>query len=371
MPSTSATIDSSGSIQPSSASSAAPSGQDHARPELRGVDGGDADGRHQRARHETFRPLAVRRGLPPGQSPVGRGGVGEHPALAGLHQHQDGLERHRRLVGRPARGVEHLGDQRPPVRHGHLERVLVPRDRLQPVAALVELGGERLLVRLDDGRRSRRSVGHHGRGCFSQPAASAPSTNWRSPVNGATCRRPRAKAGSSHSLRISAHASTIWSREAITTARRARRVERGPFAGPAQLPRSASSWAARARSPSVSRERQPGEPRPTAHQRPADVAVGDPERPPHRALVLDRGLHARPRAAARAARPGRGRQAAASRAPARPRPARARAAGPAGPRRARPPGPPGRRTPRSAAASCWPSSRPGRARRRGQNRVRL
>ena len=68
--------------------------------------------------------------------------------------------------------------------------------------------------------------GHHGRGCLSQPAASAPSTNWRSAVNGARCRRPRTKAGSSHSMRISSHASAIWSRDDITTSLDARRRRR-------------------------------------------------------------------------------------------------------------------------------------------------
>ena len=95
--------------------------------------------------------------------------------------------------------------------------------------------------------------GHQGRGCFSQPAASAPSTKCRRPVNGATCRRPHANAGCSHSLRSSPHASATWSRASITAAvwREDRTAARSQ--APAQLPRSASSCAARRRSVSVRR----------------------------------------------------------------------------------------------------------------------
>ena len=183
--------------------------------------------------------------------------------------------------------------------------------------------------------------GHHGRGCFSQPAASAPSTNWRSPVNGVTCRRPRAKAGSSHSLRISVHASTIWSREDDHDRSSARRVEGGAFAGARPVAEVRIELGGAGAQPLGQPRAQPGQP--PAHERPADFAVGDPERPPHRALVLDRGLpRGHEQQLSQLGRVETGKRAA-SRAPARPRPARARPAGPAGPRRARPPGLPGRR----------------------------
>ena len=150
------------------------------RPELRGVDGGDADGRRERAARRTSPTTRRTPRSPPGQPAVGRGGVGEHAALAGLHQRQHGLEGHRRVVRRPAGGVEDLGDQRPPVRHRDLE----------PGAASHVIGSSRS-PRSSSSRASasscgstmRRStpvVGHHGRGLLSQPAASAPSTKWRS-----------------------------------------------------------------------------------------------------------------------------------------------------------------------------------------------
>ena len=309
---------------------------------------------------------------PPGQPPVDRGGVGQHAALAGLHEHQHGLEGHRRVERRPARGVEHLGDQRPPVRDGDLERVLLPRDRLEPVATLVELAGDRLLVRCDEDRRSRRSSATTAAGCFSQPAASAPSTNWRS----AGERRDvpaAADEGRLQPLRCASAATPRRSGPGPTSRPRSdgSEADRGAFAGTGPvaevgvelrpLGRGASSVMRRS-------ARSAAADGPPAAGRCRRARPGVPTAP--RARPRPRPAP-RPRAAARRTRPGRGTPAAASRARARPRPARARprhqpdAAGhasrPSGSRHVR-------RATRSDRLSSWPAR--GR-RAQGQKRVRL
>ena len=213
--------------------------------------------------------------------------------------------------------------------------------------------------------------GHHGRGCFSQPAASAPSTNWRSPVNGVTCRRPRTNAGSSHSVRSNVHASTIWSRDVITSAVERDVSNAARSHAPAQLPRSASSWAARARRPSVSRvvgQVSRGR-RPTSCRPMSPCATRSAQRTARSSSTeccsAATNSSSRSSAGSRQASNGIPSTSSPSASSSSARGTSRTTSGHAATR------PSGSITLRRAVASCWPSSRPARARRRGQNRVRL
>ena len=212
--------------------------------------------------------------------------------------------------------------------------------------------------------------GHHGRGCLSQPAASAPSTNWRSAVNGARCRRPRRKAGSSHSMRISSHASAIWSRDDITTSLGREEAEAARSQAPAQLPRSASSWAARTRSPSVSckvgqvsRGRRPTSGRPMS-----PCAT----RSAHRTMRSS-STEACTAATCSSCRISAGSRHARSGIPSASSPSASSssACGTSRTAAGQANRPSGSTAVRRASASCRLSSRPALGRRRGQNRVRL
>ena len=202
---------------------------------------------------------------------------------------QHGLERHRGVVRRPAGGVEHLGDQRPPVGHGHLGRVLVPGDRLQPLPAFVELEGDRLLVRLDD-------AGDHAGGRPPRPRVLEPAGGVRALDELAQPGERRRVPAPRVERRLQPLGPDQGPRLHDLVARRdhdralARRGERGPFAGARPVAEVRVELGGARAKPVGQLGRQPGQcgRRPTSW--PADVAVRDAERPPHGPLVLHRGL---------------------------------------------------------------------------------
>ena len=114
MPSTSATTESSGSVQPSSESSRLPSGHDQvgwqvpastAAMPIEAVS----------TRAANFSDHAAYAGSAARQPAVGGRGLGQRESLAGLEQVQHGRQGDRRFVGGPAGCIEHLRDQGPPL----------------------------------------------------------------------------------------------------------------------------------------------------------------------------------------------------------------------------------------------------------------